>query len=70
MGGHFGFVARLVGADLYCESRDTFGELHNLVETPLEGCCDVYVHEESSGLDCFNLPIDNSMSCDPYWCGL
>jgi len=28
----------------------TFDRVHNLVETPLEGCHDVFVHEDSSSL--------------------
>jgi len=36
----------------YCESNDTYNEVPNLVETSLEGSCDVYVHEESSSLGC------------------
>jgi len=39
----------------YCESRDTFNRVYNLVETPLEGHCDMYAHEESSSLGCNNV---------------
>ena len=29
VGEPFGFVARLNGADLYCESEDTYDAVHN-----------------------------------------
>ena len=44
----FGFVARFDGVDLYYESEDTYDMAQNLIETPLEGYSDVFVHEASS----------------------
>ena len=43
--------------------EDTFDMEHNLVNTPLEGCRGVFVHEESHSLACdivLPSPIDNS----------
>ena len=61
MGEAFGFIATLSGA--HCELEGTYYVDCNIVETPLEGCCDVYVHEGSSSLD-FNYvspsPADHS----------
>ena len=44
LGASFGLNNALCGLD------DTFGMEHNLVNTPLEGCRDVFVHEESPSL--------------------
>jgi len=33
-----------------CGLEDTFNMKHNLVDTPLEGCRDVFMHEESPSL--------------------
>ena len=43
-------ILQLGGASAYYELEDTYDKVHNLVEIPLEGCCEVYVHEESSSL--------------------
>ena len=38
-----------------CGLEDTFDMEHNLVDTPLEGCRDVFMHEGSSSLPCENV---------------
>ena len=46
-----------------CESEDTFDMVYNLVETPVEGHCDVYLCEGSSSLSCdivLSNPFDHS----------
>ena len=35
-----------------CGLEDTFDMEYNLVDTPLEGCHDMFVHEGSSSLGC------------------
>ena len=59
----FGLVAKFDMDVAYCESKHTFDVVNDLVETPLEGSCDVYVHEGSSSLG-FNYaspnPFDHS----------
>ena len=45
------------------ESGDTFNRVHDLARTLLEGCCDVFVHEESPNVGCDNVlpsPLDHS----------
>ena len=48
MGEPFGGFPRFV--DAYFGSEDTFDEVLNLVETPLKGPCDVFVHEDFPSL--------------------
>ena len=43
-----------------CGLEDTLDREHNLVDTPLEGCREVFVHKGSSSLACDNL-IPNSL---------
>ena len=43
-GEPFGYAARLSGISACLESEDTFDMAHNLVNTPLEGCRDMFVH--------------------------
>ena len=38
-----------------CELEDTFDMEHNLVDTPLEGCRDIFMHEGSPSLACENV---------------
>jgi len=45
MGEPFGIVARFAITDAYSESKDISDEVHDLVETPLEGPCDVFLHK-------------------------
>jgi len=49
-GEPFGYAARFSGKNACKESQDTFIMAHDLVDTPLEGCHDVFVHEESPSL--------------------
>jgi len=60
---HFGLVAKFDVDTVYYESEDTYNVVHNLVETPLVGCCEVHVREESFNL-VFNYvfpnPLDHS----------
>ena len=58
----FGFVARFSVVDVCFESEDTLDVLHNLVNTPLEGCCYEYFDEESSSL-CFSYAFHVSATC-------
>jgi len=63
VGEPFGFITRLNAVDLYCQSEDTYYVMHNLVKTPLEVSCDVYVHEEYFSIGCNNVhsnPLDHS----------
>ena len=64
MGESFGVVARFSITDACFELEDTFEEVHDLVETPLEGSHDVFVHMEFPSLDFNNIvshnPIDHS----------
>jgi len=39
-----------------CRFEYTLDREHNLVDTPLEGCREVFVHEGSSSLTCDNVP--------------
>jgi len=50
-----GLVAKYDVNAACCESEDTYDVVHNLVGTSLEGCCDLYVYEESFSLDCDNV---------------
>jgi len=50
VGEPFGLVARFDVADACFKSEDTLDEVHDLDKTPLEGSCDVLVHEESPSL--------------------
>jgi len=43
-----GLVAKFDVHYAHFESEDTYDVVHNIVENPLEGCCDVFVHEASS----------------------
>ena len=46
-----------------CGLEDTFNMEHNLVDTALEGCRDVFMHEESPSLACENVlpsPLEHS----------
>jgi len=43
-GEPFGYAARLSGVSACLESEDTFDMAHNLVNTPLDGCHDMFVH--------------------------
>jgi len=59
----FELVAKFDVGATYCESDNTYNVVHNLVETLLEGRCDVYVHKESSSLGGDNVlpnPLDQS----------
>jgi len=60
----FGVVVRFSVTDACFELEDTFEEVHNLVETPLEGSHDVFMHEVSPslGFDYIILPnpLDHS----------
>ena len=46
-GEPFGVVDRFNVVDACFEPEDTLDELYNLVETPLKGSHDVFMHEES-----------------------
>ena len=54
VGDPFGF-SRFDEVNACLESRDTFDKVPNLVETPLEGHRDVFVHEDSRSLGCDNV---------------
>ena len=46
-----------------CGLEDTFDMEHNLVDTPLEGCHDMFVHERSPSQACDNVlpsPLEHS----------
>ena len=52
MGEPFGLVTRLGINNACCGLETLFEEVHHLVETPLEGCRDMFVHEGSPKLVC------------------
>ena len=52
MGETFGLGASFGMNNTLCELEDTFNMEHNLVDTPLEGCRDVFMHEGSPSLAC------------------
>jgi len=52
--------ARFDEVNACLEWGDTFDRVHNLIETPFEVSCDVYVHEDSSSLG-FNYVILNPL---------
>jgi len=61
-GEPFGYATRFSGISAYLESEETFDVVHNLVDTPLEGHRDVFMHEESPSLACDNVlpsPLDH-----------
>ena len=63
VGEPFGLVARFVMNNAYCGLETPFEELHHLVETPLEGCRDMFVHEGSPSLGCDDVspnPLEHS----------
>jgi len=51
-GAPFGYAARFSGENPCEESKDTFVMAHDLVDTPLEGCHDMFMHEGSPSLGC------------------
>jgi len=55
-----GAVTRFVNACF--ESEDTFDDVHDLVETPLEGSCDVFAYKESPSLGFYNLVLPNPLN--------
>ena len=47
----------------YHDLENSYDVVRNLVKTPLKVSCDVFMHEESSSLDCksvFPSPLDHS----------
>ena len=56
VGEPFGLVANFDINAAYYESKENYNVVYNLVETPLEGSCSVYVHEKSSSLGCKIFP--------------
>ena len=58
MGKSFGGFARFV--DAYFGSEDTFDEALDLVETPLKGSCDVFVHKDFPSLG-YDIVLSNSL---------
>jgi len=63
-GEPFGYAARLGGISACLESEDTFDMVHNLVDTPLERCRDIFAHGGSPSLGCddvFHNSLENVM---------
>ena len=50
MGQPFGLVAKIGMNNAWCGLETLFKEVHNLVDIPLEGCPDMFVHEGSLSL--------------------
>jgi len=50
-----GLVASFGMNNVCCGLEDTFNIEHNLVDTPLQGCRDVFMHEGSPILACDNV---------------
>jgi len=59
-GEPFGLVARFDINNAFRGLEDAFDMEHNLVDTPLEGCHDMFVHERSPSLVCDDV-IPNSL---------
>jgi len=60
-GESFGYAARLSGVNA-CEELEDFDEVHSLVDTSLEGCCDMFVHKGCPSLGCDDvIPIPLSI---------
>ena len=51
-GEPFGYAVGFSGENAYEESEDTFVMAHDLADTPLEGCRDMFMHEGSPSLGC------------------
>jgi len=63
VGEPFGFSASFGMNNALCGMEDTFDMEHNLVDTPLEGCRDVFMHEGFPSLACENVlpcPLEHS----------
>ena len=60
VGEPFGLVANFDMNNTCCGLETPFEEVHNLVDTPLEGCHDMFVHEGSPSLGS-NHVIPNSL---------
>ena len=58
MGEPFGIVAGSSVIDACFGSEDTLDEMHDLVEIPLEGSRDVFMHEKSHSLGCTNVLLN------------
>ena len=54
------FIARFDVANACFELEDAFDEVHNLVNTPFDGCSYEYLHEESSS-PCFIYAFPNPL---------
>jgi len=59
-GWAFGVVAKLSVVVACLESEDTFDEVYDLVETPLEGSSYVFIHEDFPSLGC-NIVLPNPL---------
>jgi len=69
VGEPFGLGARFGMNNVLCELEDTFDIEHNLVDTPIEGCRDIFMHEGSPSLACENdLPRSLEHSHVPTFC--
>jgi len=60
VGEPFGLVARIGMNNASCALETSFDEVQNLVDIPLEGCLDMFVHEGSPSLAYDNV-IPNSL---------
>ena len=60
MGEPFRLITKFDVDNSYCASEDTLDVVHNLVNTPLEGCHYECVHKESASL-CFNYAFPNPL---------
>ena len=60
-GDPFRFDARFSIANACLESADTFDEVLDLDKAPLEGPCDVFMHEESPSLGFDDSVIPNPL---------
>jgi len=55
-------VGSLLGFDACFKSKDILDEVHDLDKTPLEGSCDVFMHEESPSLGFDNIVLLNPLN--------
>ena len=58
-GEAFGFIARFNVTNVCFKLEDTFHKVLDLVETPLEGSHDAFMHEESPNLDYDDIGLPN-----------
>jgi len=65
----FGLAAKIGVNNTFCELETPFEEVRNPVDTPLEGCHDMFVHGGCPNLVCDDVspnPLDHSQASPMY----